>query len=66
MLFALSLFWEIGVAVLRGALLDGVFGVERAALEIRNVGRNAGFVADCPYLGIVVCFVPDVDLGNFV
>ena len=57
---------EVGVAVLRGALLDGMFGVERPGLEVCNVFCNSGFVADSPDFRIVVSFVPHVDFGNFV
>ena len=49
---------EIGIAVLRRALLDGVFGVERAALEIVDVLH-----VDERFHLVVV---DDVDLGNLV
>ncbi len=57
---------EVGVAVLRSTLLNGMLGVERAGLEVRNVGGNAYFVADGAYFGVIIGFVPNVYFGNFV
>ena len=57
---------EIGVAVLRGALLNGVLGVERAGLEVCYVCGDTRSFANCTDFGIVVRVVPNVYLGNFV
>ena len=57
---------EVGVAVLRGTLLNGVLGVQRAGLEVCNVARNFRLVADSADFRVIVGFVPNVYFGNLV
>ena len=57
---------EIGVAVLRGTFLNGVFGVERARLKVCNIGFNSRFGANFADFRIVVRIVPNVYFSYFV